>query len=67
VPNPAIDKTCGSRSYVTLSCPSCEREVDLYIASAPVVGAWCACNDRAMEITYEHRWEGSSHADKVEA
>jgi hypothetical protein len=35
-------------------------KVDIYIASAPVVGAWCACDNKAMEITYEHQWKGSS-------
>ena len=62
----AIDKAYGSRSYVTLACPECKREVDIYIASAPVVGARCACADRAMEIIYESRWAGSSnHADDL--
>ena len=39
--------------------------MDLYIASAPVVGAWCACNNGAMELTYERRWNGSSR-DPIE-
>jgi hypothetical protein len=56
----------GARSFVTLSCPSCEREVDIYIASAPLVGAWCSCKESAMEITYERRWDGSQR-DAVEA
>jgi hypothetical protein len=58
VAKPALDKAYGSRSFVTLVCPDCKREVDLYIASAPVVGAWCSCADKAMEITYERRWSG---------